>query len=120
MSVEERDALDSYWRLTGKYPNGRTLDWLNDLIRDHGDEEVSVALAVASKGDPSKVLSTTQDILRREAQRSVAENEQRRQDALRREREDYEARMTPEKRAENLERLRQQMAELGLLEGNKR
>lgn len=66
-----RDAADVYWQLTGKYPAGRALDWIDNLASTYGGEAtiralVKVHIANSSVND---LLSRTQDALRSEARK---------------------------------------------------
>lgn len=78
-----RDAADVYWQLTGKYPAGRALDWIDNLASTYGGESVSAALAKAYATDRTvaNLLSRSQDILRADARkldRAEQEDERRR------------------------------------------
>lgn len=88
-SARATDPADALWQLTGKYPAGNGLSWVDDLTSKFGAEAVIRALVTAHTADPAtkSLLSRTQDILRSEAR-----------ELDRRERED-EARRLREKRA---------------------
>lgn len=66
-----RDAADVYWQLTGKYPAGRALEWIDNLASTYGAEAASAALAKAYTLDRSvsNLLSRAQDILRGDARK---------------------------------------------------
>jgi hypothetical protein len=79
----EDDAADTYWSLTGKYPAGKALSWIDDLIGQYGSEATTRSLAQAHISDPSTstLLGRTTDLLRAEARalgRKEREDEQRR------------------------------------------
>lgn len=63
------DPADAYWSLTGKYPNGGALSWIDDMSASYGPEEVVKAVAKAHLQDKSAatLLGRAQDILRSEA-----------------------------------------------------
>lgn len=85
----EDDAADTYWSLTGKYPAGKALAWIDDLIGQYGSEATTRALAHAHISDPSTttLLGRTTDLLRAEA-RALG----------RKEREDEQARLREKRR----------------------
>lgn len=66
-----RDAADVYWQLTGKYPAGRALDWIDNLASTYGAEPTIAALAktYASNHAVNDLLSRTQDALRADARK---------------------------------------------------
>lgn len=73
-----RDAADIYWNLTGRYPAGKALDWIDNLASTYGHESTVRALVKAQGADKSvsDLLSRTQDILRAEARKlDIAERE---------------------------------------------
>lgn len=82
----EDDAADTYWSLTGKYPAGKALAWVDDLIGQYGSESTSRALATAHIQDPSAatLLGRATDLLRAEAR---ALNRKEREDESQRLRE---------------------------------
>ena len=52
--ASDRDALDRYHELTGYRPWGRPAgSWITDLIETHGDVNVTAAIEVEHKADPS-------------------------------------------------------------------
>lgn len=63
------DPADAYWSLTGKYPNGGALSWIDDMASSYGPEAVVRAIAKAHLQDKSvaTLLGRAQDILRAEA-----------------------------------------------------
>lgn len=63
------DPADAYWSLTGKYPNGGALSWIDDMSASYGPEAVVKAIAKAHVQDKSAstLLGRAQDILRSEA-----------------------------------------------------
>lgn len=63
------DILDSYYRLTARFPKGRVLAWLNEIAADHGDDVAAIALATefTADSDPRTLLSRTQGRLEAEA-----------------------------------------------------
>ena len=75
------DPADAYWQLTGKYPAGKALSWIDDLTSQFGSDAVNRALAQSADGPTATLLGRTQDILRaesRELDRREREDEQRR------------------------------------------
>lgn len=63
------DPADAYWSLTGKYPNGGALSWIDDMSASYGPEAVVKAIAKAHLQDKSAstLLGRAQDVLRSEA-----------------------------------------------------
>jgi hypothetical protein len=63
------DPADAYWSLTGKYPNGGALSWIDDMSSSYGPESVVKAIAKAHLQDKSAatLLGRAQDLLRSEA-----------------------------------------------------
>jgi hypothetical protein len=77
------DPADAYWSLTGRYPVGKSLEWIDDLIAKFGAEAVTRHLVAAYSEDPktSTILGRTQNRLRAEARaldRQEAEDEKAR------------------------------------------
>lgn len=77
------DAADAYWSLTGRYPQGKVLTWIDDLMGQFGAEATTKALVRAHIEDPSTstLLGRTSDYLKAEARaldRKEREDEQRR------------------------------------------
>lgn len=69
------DALDDYYRLTARYPSGRTKDWLEEIANEHGHRETGQALAaehLASK-EIKTLLSRTEARLRSMAHHAEVE-----------------------------------------------
>lgn len=64
-----RDPADIYWQLTGKYPAGTTLEWIDDITSKYGADAVIRHLTAAHIADRSTrtVLGRTTDLLRAEA-----------------------------------------------------
>jgi hypothetical protein len=64
-----RDPADVYWSLTGRYPNTKTLGWIDDLTAKYGAEPVIGAVAKAHIEDKNAgtLLGRATDILRAEA-----------------------------------------------------
>jgi hypothetical protein len=110
------DHLDAWYRLTGSWPTKKVLPWLNELADAHGSAAVCEALAGewTVSSDRSTLLSRTQDRLRRDAHEAEKAAEARRKREEAEERARIEA-MPEEQRAANLDRLRDMMAEKGLL-----
>lgn len=78
-----RDAADGYWQLTGKFPTGRALDWIDNLAATYGADATIAAFVKAHRANPSvaDLLSRAQDILRADARKldlREREDEQRR------------------------------------------
>lgn len=63
------DPADAYWSLTGRYPTGRVLAWIDQLAAQFGGEAVTRSLAKAHISDPgpSTLMGRSQDLLRAEA-----------------------------------------------------
>ena len=112
----EADAIDAYYRLTISFPAGKVLTWLEDLVRDFGDAAVSEALGVevGISDDRRTLLSRTQDRLRAGDHQAAKEREARERAAAAASKAEAES-MSPEQRAANLKRLRDQMAASGLI-----
>jgi hypothetical protein len=66
-----RDAADVYWQLTGRYPAGKALTWIDNLAGTYGHDAVARALVKAQTVDRnvSDLLSRSQDILRADARK---------------------------------------------------
>jgi hypothetical protein len=64
-----RDPADIYWSLTGRYPNTKTLGWIDELAGKYGAEPTIAAIANAHIRDSNAgtLLGRAQDILRAEA-----------------------------------------------------
>jgi hypothetical protein len=64
-----RDPADVYWSLTGRYPNTKTLGWIDDITEKYGAEPVIGAVAKAHIEDKNAgtLLGRATDILRAEA-----------------------------------------------------
>lgn len=80
---ETTDPADAYWSLTGRYPVGKPLDWIDELIAKFGAEAVTRHLVAAYSEDPktSTILGRTQNRLRAENRaldRKEAEDEKAR------------------------------------------
>lgn len=114
--ASQADAIDAYYRLTVSFPAGKVLAWLEDLIRDFGDAAVSDALAieVGINDDRRTLLSRTQDRLRAGDHQAAKEREARERAAAAASKAEAET-MSPEQRAANLKRLRDQMVASGLV-----
>lgn len=65
------DPADIYWNLTGKYPAGRALDWIDNITSSYGGDQTVRALVKAHTADKSvsNLLSRTQDLLRADARK---------------------------------------------------
>lgn len=103
-------ALDTYWTLMGVYPNGRTKEWIEELVNEFDDRRVSAALASESKGPREGLLGRTRDRLRAEADRAA-----KAEAAAARQRLEAEAdakRITPERAAENRRRVQEELAKM--------
>jgi hypothetical protein len=61
-----RDPANTYWTLTGKYPVGNSLSWIDQLAQAFGAETVADELARAFADDTrvSTLIGRTQDRLR--------------------------------------------------------
>lgn len=66
-----RDAADVYWNLTGKFPTGRALEWIDNLASSYGSDAAIRALVKAHTADKavSNLLTRTQDLLRADARK---------------------------------------------------
>jgi hypothetical protein len=66
---EDADPADAYWSLTGTYPTGPSLKWIDDLAEHYGQEATTRALVRAHVADAqrSTLLGRTRDILASEA-----------------------------------------------------
>lgn len=69
------DALDDYYRLTLRYPTGRTKEWLTELANEFGHPETGRALAGEwrASNDPKSILSRCEARLRSEAHHAERE-----------------------------------------------
>jgi hypothetical protein len=106
------DAMDTYWTLLGTYPNGRTKEWLQELVNEFDDVRVSSALAAEANGPRQGVLSRVRDRLRSDADKAAkakaaAETERLEADAAAR-------RITPEQAAENRRRIQEELRKMGV------
>lgn len=65
------DPADIYWTLTGRYPSGRPLRWLDDLTATYSAEAVIRALGACALEDrsPATLLGRVRDVLLRDARR---------------------------------------------------
>ena len=65
------DPADAYWAVTGKYPTGKTLAWIDDLSEQYGVASVTVALGGCHREDDTvaTLLGRVKDVLAREARR---------------------------------------------------
>lgn len=106
------DAMDTYWTLLGTYPNGRTKEWLQELVNEFDDVRVSAALAVEVNGPRQGVLSRVRDRLRSDADKAArakatAETERLEAEAAAR-------RITPEQAEENRRRVAEELRKMGV------
>jgi hypothetical protein len=64
-----RDPAEAYWSLTGKYPAGRVLSWIDELAATYGPEPTIRAVVKAHGEDRNAgtLLGRAQDHLRAEA-----------------------------------------------------
>lgn len=69
--AETRDAADVYWQLTGRYPAGKALSWIDNLAATYGHDATARALVKAQTADKNvtDLLSRTQDMLRADARK---------------------------------------------------
>lgn len=67
--VRAPDPADAYWSMTGRYPVGKSLNWIDELTAEFGPEAVIRALATTYAQDSSTatLLGRTQNLLRHEA-----------------------------------------------------
>ena len=95
----EADALDDYYTLTGRYPTGRTADWLTELANEFGHDMTGRALAAewAVSSEAKTILSRTADRLRAEAHQ--AERERAKPRPRKRETPEERERVDAERRA---------------------
>lgn len=65
------DPADTYWSLTGRYPQGRLLAWIDDLAETYGRDAVASTIAAVHHADPDvkSLLGRVKDVLAREARR---------------------------------------------------
>lgn len=65
------DPAETYWSLTGRFPTGRALEWIDSLASDYGGAATSEALARAHISDRSSqtLLGRTKDILAADARK---------------------------------------------------
>lgn len=63
------DPADAYWGLTGRYPSGKVLAWIDDLAGRYGQEPTTRALAQAHMVDAATatLLGRATDLLKAEA-----------------------------------------------------
>lgn len=63
------DPADIYWNLTGKYPSGKALPWIDGLTAEFGASAVVRALAGCHQqdNDQQTFLGRVQDVLRHDA-----------------------------------------------------
>lgn len=104
------DALDAYWTLMGVYPNGRTKDWITELVHEFDDQRVSAALAAESKGDRQGILGRVRDRLRSEADKAAKTKDAAATAKL--EAEATAKRITPSQAAENRRRVNAELAKM--------
>lgn len=112
------DALDAWFRLTGSWPSPKVIPWLEDLSRDHGEAEVSEALAVELMADDDRktLLSRTQARLARDDHHAAKARAAKEASDAAAERARIEA-MPEEQRRANMERLGAMLRESGVLPG---
>ena len=69
------DALDTYYRLTLRYPSGRTKAWITELANEFGHRETGMAIASEYKAsdDLRTILSRVDGRLRSEAHHAELE-----------------------------------------------
>jgi hypothetical protein len=60
------DPADAYWQLTGKYPAGKALAWIDNLAGEFGAEATTEALAreFTANRNTADLLTRTQNVLR--------------------------------------------------------
>jgi hypothetical protein len=125
----EDDILDVWYRLTASPPSPKLTPWLERLAAEYGTEATATALGVEWSANPdrSTVMGRTQALLWRRAhegeKRAKREEEDRRLQATAARRDEDRRReeaMTPEQRAANMARLRDQLAERGIIPGSGR
>jgi hypothetical protein len=65
----ETDPADTYWTLTGTYPNDKARTWIDDMTRQYGAELVSRTLAEehVSNSTVTTLLGRTKTALTRQA-----------------------------------------------------
>jgi 5-methylcytosine-specific restriction endonuclease McrA len=65
------DPADVYWQLTGKYPAGKALSWIDSLGAEFGSPATSRAIAGAFTADrnTTDLLSRAQNLLRADARK---------------------------------------------------
>jgi hypothetical protein len=106
------DAMDTYWTLLGMYPNGRTKEWLQELVNEFDDVRVSAALAVEVNGPRQGVLSRVRDRLRSDADKAARANAAAETERL--EAEAAARQITPEQAAENRRRVAEELRKMGV------
>lgn len=110
------DVLDAWFRLTGSWPSRKVIPWLEELSRDHGEVEVSSALAAELLADDDRktLLSRTQARLERDEHHAAKVRAAREAEAAAAERARIEA-MPAEQRAANMARLRAELEASGIV-----
>ena len=113
------DGADAYYAMTGRFPKENVLRWLKQLEADFSKEKVIVALAnEAQDKDRSTLLSRVEARLKSEVHRATKARAAARAEAerLEAERRQAEADAVPiEERRENMRKLREMLAERGVL-----
>ena len=67
---EDADPADAYWSLTGRYPVGKSISWIDDMAGKYGQEATTRAMVKAHVEEPRNIgtlLGRTQNILAFEA-----------------------------------------------------
>lgn len=80
---ETGDPADAYWQLTGRYPTGKALKWIDDLGAQYGASQTVAAIVKAHIDDSNvgTLLGRSSDALRSEARsldRKEADEERQR------------------------------------------
>jgi hypothetical protein len=106
------DPADAYWSLTGKYPNGGALSWIDDMSASYGPDAVVRAVAKAHLEDKavSTLLGRAQDILRSEARALSLKEQANVRQTLKERRAAPRADIDPEVLAAEIRRIREEAA----------
>lgn len=82
--ARDADLADTWWTLTGKYPTGRLLPWLDEIGNEFGHERASAVMAEEHLRDATSntLASRTKDRLNAEKRASEKAAERRERDRL--------------------------------------
>jgi hypothetical protein len=109
--AHDADLADTWWTLTGKYPAGRLLSWLDAIGNEFGHDQASRVMAAEHQRDSASntLASRTQDRLKSEKRNREKAGEARERERV----VEFAKRraITPEQAAENRERLKAMLPE---------